>query len=83
MGQAEEKVDLNQVEGRQIRRDMMVLEERQHMDAYDMEYMGVEGEEEEIQVALKGHRGSEGVESPAMKGWPSFMALLGSRLRIL
>ena len=52
VGQAEEKVDLNQVEGRQIRRDMMVEEERQHMDAYDMEYMGVEGEEEEIQAKL-------------------------------
>ena len=52
MGQAEAKVDLNKVKGRQIRRDMMVVEERQHMDAYDMEYMGVEGEEEEIQAKL-------------------------------
>ena len=52
VGQAEEKVDLNKVKGRQIRRDMMVEEERQHMDAYDMEYMDVEGEEEEIQAKL-------------------------------
>jgi len=79
VGQAEDKVDLNKVQlkGKQIRRG------RQNMGVSDMEYMDVQGGEEEIQVALKGHRGFEGVESLAMRGWLSFMALLGSRLRIL
>jgi len=83
VGQAEDKVDLNKVhlKVKQIRRGME--EDRQSMGVSDMECMDVQGGEEEIQVALKGLRGFEGVECPAMRGWPRFMALLGSRLRIL
>ena len=54
MGRAEEKMELNKVRGRQIRRDMEEEEEEEqrNMHVYDMEYMDVEGEEEEIQARL-------------------------------
>ena len=52
VGQAEDKVDLNKVQlkGKQIRRGMRGV--TQNMGVSDMEYMDVQGGEEEIQARL-------------------------------